>query len=254
MYSNNHYVPNDPSAAGRISIDSDFNLPQSLTMYNGIPSGSNEGGNFGVMANPPSQYVNNPSQYNIGFNVNQHPRDLSIPTKMSDELPYERDVEKYKNVIRRKRYVISSLHKTQGNHYDFSINTQENLKDIRYIRLIKGTVNYTVPATAILNSYVYFPDFTNAEFVSNNKEYHGFIPVIQGAVGLNVLFSYVFSEDYLTEFKNLDTLKNKLRVQVYKENSTTGDLEFFTELNSFSIEIEYGFIDQAYKSEQQIKR
>ena len=194
------------------------------------------------------------SQYNTSFNVHQHPRDLSIPTKMSDESPYERNVENHKNITRRKKYAVSSLHKVQGTNSDFSINTQESLKDVRYIRLVKGTINYTATATPILNGYVYFPDFTNAEFVSNNKEYHGFFPVIQGSNGSDVLFSFIFSEDYITEFKKLDTVKNRMRIQIYKENSTNGNLEFFTELNSFTIEVEFGYIDPGYKLEQEIKR
>jgi hypothetical protein len=179
----------------------------------------------------------------------------SIPVKINDDSPYDRKVKNYHGIIRRKRFCISNLHRiiSTDTPAKFSVTIQEGIDKIRYIRLIKLTVNYTQPALSILNGFVNFPDFHTSETISDNNKYHGFFPVIQGVIGNPVLFSYEFSEDYITEFIQLDNLQTKLRIEVYKENSSNGKIEPFTDLTSFSIEFEIGYIDPAYKLEQELR-
>ena len=182
-------------------------------------------------------------------------RTLPTSLKYSDENPLDRNLPHHKFILRKKKIWISSLQEqvTSQTPDNFSVEINDaNLINIRYLKPIQVHVNYTVPATAVRNAFVLFPDLEHAEQTSNGHPYHGYFPVIQGTVAATVLFNYMFSTDYITDFKKHDVFKNKIRVQVFKENSSTGAIELFTELNQFAVEIELDFIDPVKSTELSI--
>lgn len=187
-------------------------------------------------------------------NIPQHPTYLNDPVKYSDEQPFDRNVDQYKVMIRKTKLFVSDLQKTDSTNdvpESFQVVIQDKFRHIRAIRPLQVSVDYTPTATAIRNAFVFFPDFNKAERTSNGQAYHGFFPVIQGTPGTPVLFNFVFQEHYITEFKRLDELTNKLRVRVFKEDATGGIVPF-EELNAFSVELELFYVDHAYRLEQQV--
>lgn len=190
----------------------------------------------------------------VHSNIRQHPTFLNDPVKYSDENPFDRNVDEYKVITRTTKIFITDLKKTisTDNPEKFTIELLDDIRHIRSIRPLQVSIDYTPTATPIRNGFVLFPDFNKTEKTSDGQEYHCYFPVIQGTPGTPVLFNYVFQEDYRTEFKRLEHLKKKLRVRVFKEN-TTGDLELFEELNAFSIELEIRYVDHAFRLEEQVE-
>lgn len=184
-------------------------------------------------------------------NVQEHPTYLNDPVKYSDENPFDRNVDQYKVIIRKKKIFITDLKKTVStdNPEDFTVNLVDEIRHVRHIRPLQVSIDYTPTATPIRNGFVYFPDMNKSEKTADGQVYYGYYPVIQGTPGTPVLFNYVFQEDYITEFKRLAFFKNKIRIQAFKEG-TTGDLEPFTELNAFSIEFEVHYVDHAFRLEE----
>lgn len=176
-------------------------------------------------------------------NIRQHPTLLNDPVKYSDENPFDRNVDDYRILTRTTKLFISDLKKnrTSDTPDHFSIELIDNIRHIRSIRPIKAVIDYTPTATAIKNGFVFFPDFNKTEKTSDGQEYHAYFPVTQGTAGTPVIFDFVFQEGYFTEFKRLQALQNKIRIVVLKED-TSGNLEAFTEVNSFSIELDVSYI------------
>lgn len=187
-------------------------------------------------------------------NVRQHPTWLNDPIKYSDENPFDRNVDEYKVITRTSKIFITDRKKTVStdNPEKFTVELIDNIRHIRSIRPLQVSIDYTPTATSIRNGFILFPDFNKTEKTSDGQEYHCYFPVIQGTVGTPVLFNYVFQDDYRTEFKRLEFLKNKLRVEVFKEG-TSGDLELFEELNGFSVELEIKYVDHAYRLEEKVE-
>lgn len=179
-------------------------------------------------------------------------RPHNLPLKFSDQDPRNSEVDNHHTIFRKSKIFISSNNKKQSAEVPetFSVDNQKIIKDIRFIKPIKAQVSYTATATAIINAFIYFPDFDNSEYNTNGNRYHAYFPVIQGSSGSTVIFSHSFSHDYITEFKNLNKLPSTLKVQVLKETST-GSVVPFEELNSFAIELEINYIDHAFKNDKQ---
>lgn len=175
-----------------------------------------------------------------------HPRGHEWDFKFSDEYPLDKQVSHYPNIlIRKKRFWFSDRLKSGSSDTveDFTLIFDNPLKDIRFVKIVTVACDYTPVATTIRNAFVYFPNLNNTELTSNSQRYHAYFPVVQGTVGTPVIFNYNFKDSYLTEFKLLDKLNNKFRIQVFRENDTTGDLVAFTELDRFSVELEFNYVD-----------
>jgi hypothetical protein len=190
----------------------------------------------------------------VHSNIREHPTLLNDPIKYSDENPYDRNVDEYKVMTRTTKLFVTDKKKTLSTDppEKFSTLLLDEIRHIRSIRPLQVSVDYTPTATAIRNGFIRFPDFNKTEKTSDGQEYHCFFPVIQGTPGTPVLFNFVFQEGYRTEFKRLEFLKNKLRIEVLKEN-TTGDLVLFEELNSIAVEFEITYVDHGYRLEGQVK-
>lgn len=172
--------------------------------------------------------------------------------KFNDEDPRYRNTNEYRSALRKKRLYISDKDKEYGEVENFSVIINQNIKNIRYIKPVKVNISYTVPDPAIIyNCFVYFPDFNNSELLSNGKPYHCYIPVTQGTVGNDVIFNYSFEQDYISDFNNLNNIPEKLRVKVYKENSS-GTISLFDDLNFFSIELELNYFDHLFRNDKDI--
>lgn len=199
-----------------------------------------------------------PSDYGfverVHSNIPQHPTRLNDPIKYSDENPFDRNVDNFKVITRTTKIFVTDRKKTisDDNPEKFTVELIDNVRHVRSIRPLQVSIDYTPTATAIRNAFVLFPDFNKTEKTSDGQEYHCYFPVIQGTAGTPVLFNFVFQEGYRTEFKRLERLQNQLRIEVYKENATTGNLELFTELNAFSIEFEVTYVDHGYHLEEKV--
>lgn len=192
-----------------------------------------------------------PTAFNTPFN-----RQVNSEMKFSDENPFVREVNDYKSIIRKKKLWVSDKQKKSSTELpeDFSVVLQSEFKHIRYIKPIQVQAVYVTTATPIYNAFVHFPDLDHAETTSNGCKYHGYFPVVQGSgVGVTVPFNFIFSADYITENIQLDRVKDKFRVEVFKEDSS-GNIVPFEELTSFVIELEFDFVDHAYKHEKQIRQ
>lgn len=154
------------------------------------------------------------------------------------------------NRIRHKKKVyFSSFNKNNSNQTtsEFSVNAfVSNTKGIVSINPIKVNVVYTAPATSIYNGFVEFVDFNSHDYIlGNTGKYHASFPVTTGAEGNTVSFSYTFTSDYISQLKTPGNLQNELRVKVYKETST-GTIELFTDIDSFSMEVEFEYEDHPF--------
>ena len=227
--------------------------------------------------NPPTKHIGGPLRYQENGGARQDTQDAYLAAtkgwgyidqafqgqkntyvnenvKYSDENPFDREVEDYKVICRKTKLFVSDLQKTNtltDVPESFQVEIQDKYRHLRAIRPLQVSIDYTPTATPIRNAFVYFPDFDKAERTSNGQAYHGYFPVIQGAVGIPVLFNFVFQENYMTEFKNLDILDNKFRVRVFKEDAT-GGIVAFTEMNAFAVEIELLYVDHAFRLEKAV--
>lgn len=175
----------------------------------------------------------------------QHPTTTHDPTKYSDETPTDRSIDGYKVILRRRKLYISDLKKgANDTAYNFSVDINDKQKHIRAIKFIHLILNYTATATPITSAFILLPDFKESETTTDGHDYHMYIPVDAGANGADVVFSYD-PDHYITDFNLTQSLENKIRVELFKENSTNGDIEPFTELNSISFEIEIIYVDHA---------
>ena len=172
----------------------------------------------------------------------EHSRDHSYPFKYSDEYPNDfRKTPGYGNIVRRKKLWVSSFKRNNASDpvENFAVNLEEGtFKNIRAVRIINIQCVYLTDAVPIVNGFVQLPDLQDNEVTSDGFSYHCYFPIVTGAAGTTVRFNYV-PNDYLTTFKKLDIIKNKLRVKVFAENSTTGDIELFEDLISFALELEF---------------
>lgn len=174
--------------------------------------------------------------------VPEHSRDHPYPFVFSDEHPNDRRPPgtEYSHIIRRNKLWVSSLKKavSTDNPENFYVTLESGtFKNVRGIRIVSLQCTYLTDADPIYNGFVYFPDFGESEVTSDGFRYHCYFPVITDTAGTTVKFNYV-PTDYITTFKQLDGVKNKLRVKIYVENSTDGTIELFTDLVSFAIELE----------------
>ena len=173
--------------------------------------------------------------------IPEHSRDHHYNFKFSDEQPLERNVKNYHNITRRRKLWVSSLKEQSSGQVpeNFSVELVEgSFKNIRALRIVQVQVVYTATATAITNAFLHLPDLGKAEVTSDGKEYHAYFPNIVGSAATVVRYNFVFPDPYIVDFKKLDIIKNRLRVEVFKEDSTNGDLVAFTELDSFAVELE----------------
>lgn len=194
--------------------------------------------------------INKGTAYGDAFAIN--PESLArTGIMMSDEDPRSRIVPEHNTIIRKTRIFISDKAKNTATQVpeQFSVNVNFPIKNIRYIKPIQIQVTYTVTATTVINGLVYFPDFDNSEITSNGRKFHAYFPITQANIGVQVLFNFNFNNDYITEFKNLNSIKNKLSVEVYTENSL-GTYDLFTQLDAFAVELEINYIDPSYKDTQ----
>ena len=175
--------------------------------------------------------------------------------KFSDEDPRYRTVPEHHTSLRKRKLFVSDKNKKTSTELPetYSVELNFDTKNIRYIRPVQVQVTYTATATAIVNAFLHFPDFDNAELTSSGKEYHAYFPVIQGSAGVSVLFNHVFATNYITEFKKLNNVRNKLRVQVFKEISD-GTIVPFTELTAFAVELELDYVDSTFRNDFEVQQ
>jgi hypothetical protein len=190
---------------------------------------------------------NGKKEHRIGFSA--RPESGSIQRKnqvFGDEDPRRRITERqfptkredgYKPILRKQRLFISSLQKGSSDvHEDFTTTIQKApIRNIRAFRFIEVSVDYTAGVTPIRCGFIRFPDF-EGNVSSEGTEYHAHFPVTYTASS-QVRFSYTFPTSYIQDFKTLQVLPSRLRVQFYKED-TSGNIVLFEEVNSASVEIE----------------
>lgn len=180
----------------------------------------------------------------------------NLPLQFSDENPYRSNTKDLNTrIVRKKKIWISDTHKSNSSDVPEAFYTEllTNFKNIRYIKLLQVAVDYTVAATLTRDGFVYLPDFNQYEITAGSKQnkYHGYFPITQDSVGTTVRFNYTFNDHYITDFKNLDKLNNKIRVEVYYEDTTTGDFTAFTQLDHFGLELEINYIDFVNENDTQ---
>jgi len=174
--------------------------------------------------------------------------------KFSDEDPRYRNTEEYHSITRKQKLFVSNKNKRATTELaeSFSVDLNVDTKNIRYIKPIQVQITYTATGTPVVNAFLYFPDFTNAEVTASGQKYHAYFTVIQGTAGASVIFTHVFSTNYITEFKDLNNVKGRIRVEVYKEH-TDGTIIPFEELTAFATELELNYIDHAFRHDQQVR-
>jgi len=154
-----------------------------------------------------------------------------------------------KRIKHTKKLFFSSLNKnnTSQTTSNFSVDAfTGNTKDIVMIKSIRVTVDYTVPANAIKNGFVEFVDLDSQDYIlGKSTKYHTSFPVTSGGVGSSVSFNYSFPVGYTAEMKTPGSIKNELRVKVYKETSS-GEIELFTDISRFSMEMEIIYEDHPF--------
>lgn len=239
---------------GNNSFDPNYPSPNGTNLRNPEYTGNVNTGISNVEYNPGELKGQRPvrEQYDAAFNENEHPRLLNAMQKWSDENPLERDMVSYKTIIRKKKIWMSNLNRQIATDIpaSFSVELQDNTKNIRHVKVVQVTIKYTPVSTPVLNGFVYFPDLGKAETTVNNNSYHAYFPIVQGPIGTPVLFNYNFNDTYITENINLDKVKNRLRVRIMKESSS-GEITEFVELNQVAVELELNYVDHAYKMDSQ---
>ena len=166
---------------------------------------------------------------------------------VNDQVSYREDYRKEKFVYRKKKIYISSLREKFASDTpdSFTAEIPFKFKNVVGVRFIQVGVNYTPtnPATDFQNAFVYIPEFDHSEITTANDRYHAYFPVSQGSVGTPVYFNYNFNDTYISDFPKPETVQDRLRVKVYRENPTTGAFTAFSELNGFFVEIEIHYVD-----------
>ena len=177
----------------------------------------------------------------------QTPIVINAPFKFSDDHPYNDNLKTHnKQIIRQQKLLISDRKKTITTDppEKFSVNVNKTFKNIRSVRLIQVGVTWTPPASDVpRDAYVYFPDFDHSEQTADGKNYHGYFPLVQGDAGTPVLFNFNFNNNYESDFKQLNVLPSKLRVEVFKEDPATNEWILFEELDNFIVEIQVNYVD-----------
>ena len=152
-------------------------------------------------------------------------------------------------ILHKKKVYFSSLNKNNSSQTtsSFSVNAfTGNTKDIYEIHPIRVTVDYTVPATTITNAFVDFVDMDSHDYIlGTSTKYHVSFPVTTGSENDDISFNHSFISDYVSHLKTPTSLKNELRVRIYKENAT-GGVDLFTDITKFSMEVEFRFQDHPF--------
>lgn len=174
--------------------------------------------------------------YNGSYNSKLH---------IDDQVSYRHDYKGEKHMLRKKKLFISSLREkfASDTPASFTAEVPFKFKNVVGVRFIQVGVDYTPTATAIRNAFVYIPEFDHSEITTVNDRYHAYFPVVQGSVGTPVLFNYNFNDTYISDFPKPETIQDKLRINVYRENATTGAFTAFSELSQFFLELEFHYID-----------
>lgn len=164
---------------------------------------------------------------------------------VDDQLSYRHDYRGEKHMYRKKKLFVSSLREkfTSDTPDSFTAEIPYKFKNVVGVRLIQVGVDYTPTATAIRNGFVYIPEFDHSEITTANDRYHGYFPVVQGSIGTPVLFNFNFNDTYLSDFPKPETIQDRIRVKVYREDAATGAFVAFSELDEFFVEMEIHYID-----------
>ena len=163
---------------------------------------------------------------------------------VNDQVSYRRSVLPNAQIRKQKLYVSSLREKATSDLPEaFTVTIPTKYTNVVGIRFIQIGVNYTPTATLIQNAFIHIPEFDHSELTSANDRYHAFFPVTQGSAGTPLYFHFNFNDHYLLDFPSPQTIQNKLRVNVYREDTTSGDFVAFAELNRFSVEMEIHYID-----------
>lgn len=166
--------------------------------------------------------------------------------KFSDENPLTRPFGNVKNLLYGDRLWISDLQKNVSTDpaEDFAVDLNSGYSNIVEIYPLVVDIRWTPTATYTRNVLLYFPDFDHHQTTSNGFRYHNYIPLEQGTAGTPLTFSFRLDDDYSTDFRKMNKINNHLRVQLFKENSTTGAFVPFEELNAVAIELRIKTIAQ----------
>ena len=166
--------------------------------------------------------------------------------KYSDENPLARPFNNVTAQLIADRIWISDLQKNESGDppEDFAVELNYGFRNVSEIYPLIVDIRWTPTATYTRNVLLRFPDFDHFQSTSNGFRYHNYIPLVQGTPGTPLTFSYRLDDDYSTDFRKFNKIGNKLRVQVFKEDSTSGEFEPFEELDAIAIELRIKCIDQ----------
>ena len=176
------------------------------------------------------------------------PRDGAMEyLKYSDENPLARPFVNANTQLIAERVWVSDLQKNTSTDPPENFTAELNIGGYRNISEIYPLVidiRWTPTATYTRNVFVRFPDFDHFQTTTNGFQYHNYVPLVQGSAGTPLTFTYRLDDDYSTDFRKFNRLNNKLRVQLFKEDSTTGLISPFVELDAVAIELRIKCIDQ----------